>query len=287
MRAHVGPVKRASAIEHGDARGARGPVFVARLGGNQTSCAHAPVTHDYAVVTFQMGGSSAIEQRGRWSIARGDVVLVPAGEPHRMLRAEGSQLWGVGFCVSCLAAEGSAALLEPFERVRAGGSAVVHVPEPRHAFLETVFAELEAACRRTDENAYAIQRSLLTLVLDEVARASSPNEAAAGTLVSECLRIIERRCLEPLTLEELARAVHRSAAHVTTALRKATGRTAHAWIVAGRMAEARRRLLHSDEHVEIIAERVGYGDPTSFIRTFRREHGATPAAWRAANRPSP
>ncbi|MCI4371871.1 MAG: helix-turn-helix domain-containing protein, partial [Thermoplasmata archaeon] len=41
-------------------------------------------------------------------------------------------------------------------------------------------------------------------------------------------------------------------------------------------------LLHSDERVDIIAERVGYADATHFIRMFRRAHGATPAAWRAA-----
>ncbi len=63
-------------------------------------------------------------------------------------------------------------------------------------------------------------------------------------------------------------------------LRRATGRTAHQWIIACRMAEARRRLLHSDELVDVIAERVGYRDPTQFIRMFRRHHGATPAAWR-------
>ena len=51
-------------------------------------------------------------------------------------------------------------------------------------------------------------------------------------------------------------------------------------MTAGRMAEARRRLLHSDEHVDIIAERVGYADPTHFIRMFRRTHGATPGRWR-------
>ena len=46
------------------------------------------------------------------------------------------------------------------------------------------------------------------------------------------------------------------------------------------MAEARRLLLHSDEMIDVIAERVGYADATHFIRMFRREHGATPAAWR-------
>jgi AraC-like DNA-binding protein len=35
--------------------------------------------------------------------------------------------------------------------------------------------------------------------------------------------------------------------------------------------------------IDIIAERVGYADSTHFIRMFRREHDATPAAWRAAH----
>jgi AraC family transcriptional regulator, transcriptional activator of pobA len=48
------------------------------------------------------------------------------------------------------------------------------------------------------------------------------------------------------------------------------------------MAEARRLLAASDERVENIAERVGYADATHFIRLFRRRHGSTPTAWRAA-----
>ncbi len=36
----------------------------------------------------------------------------------------------------------------------------------------------------------------------------------------------------------------------------------------------------------IVAERVGYADPTHFIRLFRRHHGATPAAWRQRERSS-
>jgi AraC-like DNA-binding protein len=82
----------------------------------------------------------------------------------------------------------------------------------------------------------------------------------------------------------VARAVGRSPAHVTTALTRATGKSAGAWIIAGRMAEARRRLLHSDEPIDAIADRVGYADATHFIRLFRRSHGATPASWRARHR---
>ena len=80
------------------------------------------------------------------------------------------------------------------------------------------------------------------------------------------------------------RSVDRSPSHVSTVVRRATGKSVGAWILAGRLAEARNRLLHTDERVEVIAERVGYADPTHFIRLFRRMHDATPAAWRARQR---
>jgi AraC family transcriptional activator of pobA len=101
-------------------------------------------------------------------------------------------------------------------------------------------------------------------------------------VVAESLRYIERNCLRRLTLAEIASAVGRSPTYVTAALTRATGRSAGDWIVSGRMAEARRLLLRSDERVDVVSERVGYADPTHFIRMFRRGHGTTPAAWRAS-----
>ena len=105
-------------------------------------------------------------------------------------------------------------------------------------------------------------------------------------VAGDALRYIERHCFEPISLSDVAAALHRSPGHVTTALKRATGKTVGAWIMAGRLAEARNRLLHSDEMIDVIAERVGYGDVTHFIRLFRREHGITPAAWRSRARAS-
>ncbi len=229
-----------------------------------------------------------MELNGEWTLREGDVLLVPAGAPHRMLEARGMESWGLAFCVPCFAADRTASLLEPFERVREGASAVVQIPGARHPYLEGLFRELESTGRERPgptESLDAVQRSLLTLILAEVDRASSASgarQATRGSVVTGALRFIERNCLGPLSLNDVAAAVGRSPTYVTTALTQATGRSAVQWIVSGRMAEARRLLLHSDEMVDVIAERVGYADATHFIRMFRREHGATPAAWRAA-----
>ena len=246
----------------------------------------APVTHSYAVLAFYTGGRTRIEQAGEWSLGEGDALLVPAGMPHRVLERERPAFWGLSFCVPCFAADGAVALLEPFERVRDGASAVVHIPGARHAYVEGLFRELENIAGGPSTVLDAVQRSLLTLILAEVDRAmaTEPRTNSTSSVVVDALRFIERNCLAPLTLERVAAAVKRSPAYVTTALTQATGRSAVEWIVSGRMAEARRLLLHSDELVEVVANRVGYADATHFIRMFRRAHGATPTAWRAQAR---
>src|SRR5690606_13569877 len=131
-----------------------------------------------------------------------------------------------------------------------------------------------------------VQKSLLALVLAEVARAASsaPSTNLQPSVVADTLRFIERRCLQPISLSDVARAVGRSPSYVTTALKQATGRSVVEWIIAARLTEARNRLLHTDEMVEVIAERVGYADATHFIRLFRRAYGVTPAAWRKERR---
>jgi AraC-like DNA-binding protein len=266
------------------------PIVVARRSHGDTAPVHRrPVTHSYAALAYCTSGRSRVEQNGEFTLGEGDVLLVPAGEPHRVFERRDAVFWQLGFCVPCFAADGAASLLEPFERVRDGASAVVHVPSSRHDYLQTLFRELEAtgsAPARSDALP-AIQKSLLTLILAEIDRAKGSSEssrATGGGVVVDALRYIERHCLGSLTLKEVAAAIGRSPTYVTAALTEATGQSAGDWITSGRMAEARRLLLHSDERIDIVAERVGYADATHFIRMFRRLHGATPAAWRSARR---
>jgi AraC-like DNA-binding protein len=270
-------------------RAERSPCSSGRRAGAGSSLRRAhPAVHDYAVLSFFTSGSATFEQGQRWQLGAGDVVLVPAGTPHRVVEERAAVRWSLGFCVPCFAGE-LGPLLEPFERVRAGGAAVVAISAERRGRLEGLFGDLAEATERRDRAGALVQRSLLSLVLDELGRADplagpALPKAPEGDVVAASLRFIERHCLSPLSLGDVAAAVQRSPAHLTTLLRRATGRSALQWIIAGRMAEARRRLVSSDEPVELIAERVGYADATHFIRLFRRAHGTTPVAWRAGQR---
>lgn len=261
-----------------------GPVWIERLASDSFACARSRVAHEHVSLAILTDGHAVMEQRERFEARAGDVVLVPAGAAHRATWSSRTAAWGLGFSAPFFAASDLAPLLDPFERVRSGASAVIAIPAERQEPLVRLCAELfrETAGARAPHGDLAA-RSLFALILAEVTRAAGrvePEPRAPG-IVADALRFIERRCLDPISLEDVARAVGRSPSYVTTALTRATGKSALAWIIAARMAEARRRLISSDERVEIIAERVGYRDVTHFIRLFRREHGATPAAWRA------
>lgn len=239
--------------------------------------------HDHSVLLLHEGEATIVEQAvGRdataWTLEPGDVLVIPAGAPHRRRQgAPHGAFIAAAFCAACLDLDEQ--VTSPLHRVRAGAAPVVHIPGPRRAHVAHLFEELLSATT-TPAVPVIVMKSLLTLLLHELARAQQHLSPTGDTLLADTLRYIERHCLGPLTLSDIAAHMHRTPSHLATLVKKATGQTILSWITMHRMAEARRRLRHSDEQVEVIAERVGYADPTHFIRTFRRHHGLTPAAWR-------
>jgi AraC-like DNA-binding protein len=260
-----------------------GGVLVGRFArdGNQS---HPPVSHDYAVLMLCLEGQAEFEQGQPFHVEAGDMVIVPAGAPHRLLAARGLVQWGLGFSPAQRAGSALAPWLTPFDRVRSGGAAVVSLPQARQSFAASLFQELENESQQPAPGSASLQESLLALLLREVSRASASSPLAAPGLVARALSWIETHSLGPVSLRDLAESLGRSPAHLTTALRRATGRSAQAWIIAHRLAEARRLLALSDASIEEISARVGYADPTHLIRLFRRQHGATPSAWRSQQR---
>jgi AraC family transcriptional activator of pobA len=242
--------------------------------------------HEFAVLGFMTGGRGVLQQRGRHSMEAGDVFVIPSGERHRLIEGQSPEAWGIRFAPACFGHGGLEGLLTPFTRVSFGASPILRITPDRQEPLHRLCAELERETTRSGaRHAELAAQSLLTLILTEVSRANCEEMGAAAqlspSLTSRALRFIEENCLEPISLRDVANALERSPAHVATTVKQATGKTVLEWIISGRLTEARRRLLHTDERIDIIAERVGYADPNHFIRMFRRVHGVTPSAYRA------
>jgi len=245
---------------------------------------HAEASHTEHGLTYLVDGWFEMEHGGAVRADAGTFTIVPAGVPHRALDGRDMDYWLVGFCATCLRLDERQPLMQPFRRVRHGALPVVTVPRARRPKVVRLYREIEEELGRAVPESPELVHSLVRLLLGELRRAMPGDTVAAGGLVSDALAVIQRRCLEPISLRDVAAAVHRSPAHVASVVKKETGYSVGEWITAGRVAEAAVRLAHTDDPLATIAERVGWRDKTHFIRQFRKAYGVTPAAWRRGAR---
>ena len=91
---------------------------------------------------------------------------------------------------------------------------------------------------------------------------------------------IEADCARPLSLAELAEAIHVSVRTLQRRFLAATGVTPIQYQQALRLVRAQALLESGRLSVADVAETAGYSDRVAFGRLFKRMTGLTPAAWR-------
>ncbi|MBH0777886.1 helix-turn-helix transcriptional regulator [Nocardia bovistercoris] len=174
-------------------------------------------------------------------------------------------------------------LLSPFLHARRGGLLRVELPAEHDLWEHEMTAiETELEHRRAGYREAVLAR--LTLLLIELARLTS--DIVGGLrdigepLLARVFEVIDERYADVLSLRDVAAAVGVTPGHLTTVVRRRTGRTVQDWIIERRMAAARELLADSDMPISEVAHRVGLPDPAYFARVFRRAHDLSPRDWR-------
>src|SRR3954468_20757128 len=91
---------------------------------------------------------------------------------------------------------------------------------------------------------------------------------------------MERRFAEPLTVDEVARAVGTSRRQLQRVFEEGAGTTFRTYLAEGRMRHGPHRL-EGRRPLAAIARSVGYRQPAQFAKAFRRHHGVSPSEARA------
>jgi AraC-like DNA-binding protein len=105
-------------------------------------------------------------------------------------------------------------------------------------------------------------------------------EQARVVAATRAIEQMRRQLAEPLHLADLARVASFSPFHFHRLFRDVTDMTPARFLAALRMAEARRRLLHSQATVTAISGQVGYTSAGTFTTQFTRLVGTSPAQFR-------
>lgn len=98
--------------------------------------------------------------------------------------------------------------------------------------------------------------------------------------------LADSRYFEPLGVDDLAAAAGLSRAHFSREFRRTFGVSPHAYLLTRRLERAAALLRNTDRSVAEICLDVGLVSVGSFTTSFKRTHGMTPTAYRAAYPPA-
>ncbi|MDT5118954.1 MAG: AraC family transcriptional regulator, transcriptional activator of pobA [Mycobacterium sp.] len=175
-------------------------------------------------------------------------------------------------------------LLFPFLHGHSGGVLRLEVPADRRSMWDNVIRSIETELSARQEGHRQAALAHLTLLLIELARLARDLVAdlrrSGEPLLANVFAVIDRRHAEALSLRDVAGELGMTPGHLTTVVRRRTGRTVQEWIIERRMAEARTLLEQTNLPVAEVARRVGVSDPGYFSRLFSRIHGISPRKWR-------
>jgi transcriptional regulator GlxA family with amidase domain len=102
--------------------------------------------------------------------------------------------------------------------------------------------------------------------------------------VIEAIRLVETDAARPLGLKELAAVAGMSRYHFLRVFRGLTGMTPHRYLISARLRRAALALASSRRPVIAIALDAGFGDLSTFNKTFRAVFGLTPTQYRDLRR---
>ncbi len=164
------------------------------------------------------------------------------------------------------------------DRWREEGLFPVPPQKPPHGVDYSVrFDELLALSRRADAWGLRRAQNVLEAILIELAEARTTG--AGDVLVDRALTILQESD-DPRDCADLAGDLGISQRTLRRRFSDATGQAPKQYLIAQRIASARRLLAETDTPIKQIATRLGYRDVFFFTRQFTKSAGVSPARYR-------
>lgn len=103
---------------------------------------------------------------------------------------------------------------------------------------------------------------------------------SAAAKIERVKRLIERNCHKKVCLRDAAGVVGLNPKYLSRLFKEQAGIGFNDYLLQAKVKEAKKMLQRSDLKIASIADQFGYQNTESFIRTFKKLTGRTPAEFR-------
>jgi AraC-like DNA-binding protein len=151
-----------------------------------------------------------------------------------------------------------------------------------------IIAQMEAlSCApsslRSEELALRIIARVIALMASDRQTPAAPTGRETRRVI-EAIRLVESDATRALELKEMAAVAGMSKYHFLRVFRRLTGVTPHRYLISARLRRAALALASSRRPVIAVALDAGFGDLSTFNKTFRAVFGLTPTQYRDLRR---
>ncbi|WP_348827139.1 helix-turn-helix domain-containing protein [Halomonas sp. RT37] len=165
---------------------------------------------------------------------------------------------------------------------------VTALADARHR-LQTLVEHIDGEYRRPARDRDVLLDALIQALTVEAARLATHPATRARSAVStdpghghlaRYQTLIERRFRQQPSIEEMARELDISAAHLNALCRRLADQSALAVLHQRLLLEAKRELTYTNLTIAQIADGLGFSEPAYFTRFFKRLSGVAPRDFR-------
>lgn len=229
-------------------------------------------------------------------ISAGDVFYVPRGWSHAYRAESQFEIYNILFDASVLAMWEASG---PFFKALTGRGDLAGCPlvsklslrngerEALEVLLRSVVRELTLK-QGSFEIAAQIKLAEAVVLLERISNAAQVNEPHAflvnQTIVNQAISFMEERLRDPISLRDIARAVHLSPSYFCEVFTQSIGQPPGRFLLRLRLDHARFLLVTTTRPVTEIAHLCGFADASYFARAFKSHFGSTPSRLRAIGR---
>jgi AraC family transcriptional regulator, transcriptional activator of pobA len=239
---------------------------------------------------FERGRGRHVNDFAEYAVQAPALVFVDAGHVHAWpdsLGLRGDMLSFDAGCVLPPVAGQSPALFLPPAPV------LIPLTSDETKTIAAGFSRIRREWETRGEGWLRVVRGCLTVLHTDAVRAwtrqqpvAAPDTAGAR-LCREFLQLMEQHVNAEARPARLAALLGVSADHLSSVLRRGTGRTAQEHLHARLLLEARRLLAHSRLDAAEVAWALGFRDASYFGRFFRLRCGMSPRQFRSGYQQEP
>jgi AraC-like DNA-binding protein/mannose-6-phosphate isomerase-like protein (cupin superfamily) len=241
--------------------------------------------HDFLEVFYVLKGTGVFRIDGqRYPARHGDILIVPVGRVHVIEDDPAEPLALYGICIAPEVWRHEPTLLDHLPSGRLPASKLL-AARVRADLRQLLFEQtLARPGRCTLSLGLALQlvarlaRSFLDA--DSSSSASGPSNSDHRQAVARYVADLSHRFFEDTDLDHVAAELGMSRRRFTHLFRQAAGASWSAHLTRLRIDYACQLLRESSRSILAIAFETGYEDLSSFYRSFKREKGLPPRAWR-------